>query len=429
MTTIRVTCSACRAHFDVATSVPRWTVECPNCHTQLHGSSEPAIQAVVPQAVTYRRSLSSPQSPTAADKGTTPPQWPAAPRLVHIYYIYWAGLLGFVVGGALIGGCTALRRYSPAAYRQQVTRAERAEKELAAMTASRSVAQPRTVSSTSLTPRSATHNSRPFEPVQRAVKPARAVLDGDVTITISVTELSGARVRLSGMTNLPTGTHLMLSVEEKAQGGFIGQAKCSVAADGSFESETFGPSGGLPPGVYVADVVMPVPAVQPESVKNIIGGNGENLSGPLVENEPFGVTAVAKCEFTLGGAEAAHAQKQRVNARIQEYRGWQGKLASLDSRLTSARGNDRAKWGQFAREFLADIKLHQDQLLKVEPISARFAIGDALDAVRRMFHATAFQEPRDYSEATADYKKSLKKLQEFIETCQSATEASGTPSQ
>ncbi|HCO22469.1 MAG TPA: hypothetical protein DIT97_05175 [Gimesia maris] len=247
------------------------------------------------------------------------------------------------------------------------------------------------------------------------VEPVRTPLDGDVTITLDVTELSDGRVRLHGTTNLPTDTKLMLSVEERARGGFQGQSKCSVAADGSFDSQAFGPTGGLKEGIYVAEIVMPIPRVQPDIVKKFIGDNGEKLSGPLVENSSLGVTVSAEKEFTIGGPQAAQSQQQRAKDRIQQYREWQKKIVTLHSSLQAARdSNDSEKWGKFARQFRADIQSHQDQLMEIQPVSARFTVGYPLDAVRRMFHATAFQKPQDYNEASADYTKSLKELREFI---------------
>ena len=145
-----------------------------------------------------------------------------------------------------------------------------------------------------------------------ADEPARRPLDGDVTIDVNVTELPDRRVRIHGTTNLPGNTNLMLSIEERMQGGFRGQSKCSVASDGSFHSEAFGPRGGLKDGLYVAEVVMPIPRVQPDNVRKVIGENGEKLSGPLVENGSFGVTVSAEKEFTIGGVQAAQAQQQRA---------------------------------------------------------------------------------------------------------------------
>jgi len=139
----------------------------------------------------------------------------------------------------------------------------------------------------------------------------REPLDGDATIHVTVTELPSGRIRLDGATNLPTNTKLLVSVKERMQGGVLGQTKCSVGSDGSFSSEAIGPTGGLRDGLYIAEVVMPIPRAQPQEVRRIIGENGENLTGPLVENGAIGVTLSAKKEFTIGGAQAVHGEQQR----------------------------------------------------------------------------------------------------------------------
>jgi len=271
-------------------------------------------------------------------------------------------------------------------------------------------------------PQSQSNTDKSATSVQpETVVPARVPFDEDVMIKVNVTELSDRRICLHGTTNLPTDTKLMLSVEERAQGGFLGQSKCSVAADGSFKSEAFGPKEGLKDGVYVGEVVMPIPRVQPDHVRKLIGENGEQLSGPLVENGTLGVTVSTEKEFTIGGAHAAQAQQEREKDRIQQYREWLKKVAALHSRLQTARGSeDLAKWGQFARQFRTDIQSHQDQLVQVQPVTARLMIGGPLDAVRRMFHATAFQKSQDYREASADYTESLKELEQFIAEAESA---------
>lgn len=83
----------------------------------------------------------------------------------------------------------------------------------------------------------------------------------DVTLMLDVTKLPTNRVRLSGKTNLPRGTKLMLSVQEKIEGGFLGQSKCVVIDGGTFTSETFGQNDGLKDGRYFAEVMMPIPSV------------------------------------------------------------------------------------------------------------------------------------------------------------------------
>lgn len=136
-------------------------------------------------------------------------------------------------------------------------------------------------------------------------------LDGDVTLTLNVTKQSDKRVRLDGRTNLPPGTKLTLSVSEKIENGVLGQSSSFVSNDGTFESEAFGPKAGLKDGRYVAEATMPIPALQSAEVKRVIGTEGENLSGPLVEKGRFGVTVSQQAEFAIGAnADAAQAERK-----------------------------------------------------------------------------------------------------------------------
>lgn len=139
----------------------------------------------------------------------------------------------------------------------------------------------------------------------------RKPLAGDVTLVLEITELTDNRVQLHGVTNLPTDTSLGLSIKEKMEGGFHGQSSISVSPDGSFKSNTFGPSSGLKDGLYVAKVTMPIPRVQPESVRKVIGEKGENLSGSLVKQGVLGLTLSMEKEFTIGGEQASQVQEQR----------------------------------------------------------------------------------------------------------------------
>ncbi len=252
----------------------------------------------------------------------------------------------------------------------------------------------------------------------------RKPLGGDVTIKLHVTDLADHRVRIQGTTNLPTGTELMLSVDERAEGGFHGGSKCSVLADGSFQSELFGPANGLDEGAYVAKVLMPIPRVQPDHVRKIIGENGEKLTGPLVESGKIGITVSASQEFTIGDAQASERQKERAAVRVQQYRDWLNKVVALHKRLQTARPNnsskdnrDRAKWGQFARDFERELASHEEQLNQIQPFKATLAyitLNPPLDHIGRMFRATTSQDSKNYATASADYARSLKELQKFV---------------
>lgn len=134
----------------------------------------------------------------------------------------------------------------------------------------------------------------------------------DVTLSLEVVSLPGNRVRLTGKTSLPPTTALMLSVKAKGDGGFHGQSKCAVAEGGTFESEVFGPKDGLGDGRYVAEAMMPIPAVQPPRVQAVIGKNGEHLTGALVSKGDMGTTVSQKADFSIGDApDAAQAKRNK----------------------------------------------------------------------------------------------------------------------
>lgn len=132
-------------------------------------------------------------------------------------------------------------------------------------------------------------------------------LDEDISISIDV-DANDGRPRITGRTNLPTGTKLIASVAaqdwvdaETREGGysdaFMGQDETSVGRDGTFVAGPFGPDpGGLPSGRYRARVTVPIPHVQPAKVKDALGAQGEYMRGPLVEREAPGLGKVAKIE-------------------------------------------------------------------------------------------------------------------------------------
>jgi len=132
-------------------------------------------------------------------------------------------------------------------------------------------------------------------------------------VEIEVIQLSNGKIRISGHTNLPQNTELMFSLDNKMERGFSGSAKGKVGPGGGFQSEEIGPSGGLQKGEYIAEVLMPVARLQPESVKKVIGQNGEILEGPLVERDFMGTSISKSIEVSIGGPKAAEAQRDLEN--------------------------------------------------------------------------------------------------------------------
>lgn len=139
-------------------------------------------------------------------------------------------------------------------------------------------------------------------------------LSEGVILELEVDLSQAKRPILLGKTNLPDGTELMTSIQGETS-DFLGQDRATVAT-GSFRAGPFGPASGLANGAYVASVTMPLPRLQNESVKSVIGQNGENLKGPLVKREALGATISIDKEFQIGDEaqieEAREDQRQAV---------------------------------------------------------------------------------------------------------------------
>lgn len=113
--------------------------------------------------------------------------------------------------------------------------------------------------------------------------------------------------RIRARTNLPSGTVLMVTVEQRPA-GFRGSTKATVDGDGKVEAGPFGPDGGLGDGNYVATAVTVYAALQPESVREAFGPRGERLKGRQVRTEATGKTVEASVSFTIGSKTAAHTK-------------------------------------------------------------------------------------------------------------------------
>jgi hypothetical protein len=123
----------------------------------------------------------------------------------------------------------------------------------------------------------------------------------DVFIELTVDLGNGNRPVLVGRTNLPDGTLIMLSVDNhKYVDEFFMASDKATVENSAFRSAAFGPDSGLPEGKYNASAAMPIPEVQPSSVRAIIGQYGENLKGPFVKEDDVGITVSVDKEFQIG---------------------------------------------------------------------------------------------------------------------------------
>lgn len=111
-------------------------------------------------------------------------------------------------------------------------------------------------------------------------------MSGDARLDAEATKTDDGRIVVTGNTNLPDSTELLVSISNEAA-GFTAQDE-SIVSNGKFSAGPFGPKFGLKIGDYVVEVIMPATSVQPKSVKLIVGNEGQYLTGPLVKDSSLG---------------------------------------------------------------------------------------------------------------------------------------------
>lgn len=101
-----------------------------------------------------------------------------------------------------------------------------------------------------------------------------------VDISAELEKGKDGRVRIRATTNLPDKMELMLSLRGV---GFEYFAQDKVAVvQGRFISQWFSEEGrALRRGTYELSISSPLPDLQPEEVRAVIGKKGENLQGPV----------------------------------------------------------------------------------------------------------------------------------------------------
>ena len=116
-------------------------------------------------------------------------------------------------------------------------------------------------------------------------------------INLSTEQMTNNNVLVTGNTNLPDGTIIIVSIDGQTS-DYSAQDRV-VVASGKFKAGPFSSGGfGLDGGKYTAKALMSYPAVQPESVRKIIGNNGERLAGNQVVFDN-GVLIVTTKDFDI----------------------------------------------------------------------------------------------------------------------------------
>ena len=137
-------------------------------------------------------------------------------------------------------------------------------------------------------------------------QPATTPEPEEFEVTIDATaKWDGNSVKFEINTNLPNDTELMLSLRSgdyNTDSNWTGQTKVKIS-DGKAESEGFSNKGEKLSGDYDLDVSMSLPRLQADSVRAVIGENGEYMTGPLVEKSSIGESNVVSALFAVSLAD------------------------------------------------------------------------------------------------------------------------------
>ena len=142
-------------------------------------------------------------------------------------------------------------------------------------------------------------------------------------------------IMVSGETNLPNQTELLVSASNETA-GFSATGK-TVVHNGKFSAKPLGPESGLLPGDYIISTVMPVSTVQPESVQLITGKKGEFLTGPLVKVSSWGSGNYVEYSFlyVIGSKQTITNLQKENRKNVAEVR------SSLDRLLKNGRAMEQ----------------------------------------------------------------------------------------
>jgi hypothetical protein len=230
---------------------------------------------------------------------------------------------------------------------------------------------------------------------------------------------------VSGTTNLPSGSELIIGVEEKCPIGFHGQTKATVGPDGKYASELIGPASGLKQGLYLANVETSMARSQPEHVQQIVGSKGEHLRGSQSKQTDFGTTVETEVSFVVGGDDALAQQQERVRDIVNKSSQYIESVLDLKVRLETARRtlkptsnqlSEARKWGIFARSFVEEQQsLYQSRFLDDLPMSGlRMSLAAACGYAYNMFNELAEGDMAGYQTWDREIDQQLERAKKEI---------------
>lgn len=139
-----------------------------------------------------------------------------------------------------------------------------------------------------------------------------------LNVTVRAKAEGGDRPVIVGVTNLPDGIELMITIRRK-ESSYMAQNKARVK-DEAFRAGPFSQRGaGLNPGTYTIEVSSPLASLQPPHTWPTIGNDGAKLQGPLVKKSPYGGKVVEyKSSFTIGGGKSSPEQDRAARAQAEK---------------------------------------------------------------------------------------------------------------
>ncbi|MGM0826484.1 MAG: hypothetical protein ACQEUY_17430 [Pseudomonadota bacterium] len=134
----------------------------------------------------------------------------------------------------------------------------------------------------------------------------------DVRILVSASIGSDRRLLIEGETNLPDEAQVQVIVERELSR--VRWRERVDVAQGQFTAGPFGPGSGLPDGGYSVTVELSEATVQPESVQQRIGEEGEYLAGELVAESRHGLGQIAT--YTTRFMVGSEPRQSRGDAQL-----------------------------------------------------------------------------------------------------------------
>lgn len=203
---------------------------------------------------------------------------------------------------------------------------------------------------------------------------------GEASISAKVTKIHDGRIMVTGKTNLPNETSLMVSLSSKIFG--IAQGK-SIVNNGEFSTGPFGPISGLPVANYVVEITMPIPRVQPESVQSVIGNEGQYLTGPLAKDSSWGGKTVEySFPYRIGSKEAVQQAELEHVQIVSEIKSITEQLLKKGRAMEQYRNTDDLSNLKICREMMrenqskAEVLKSKAEILSNYYFDLKTAVGD-----------------------------------------------------